>query len=123
MYAEAGWDAGLDGAQLAAVVHGDDPLVIVAGAGTGKTRTLTARVARLLDRGVAPEKILLLTFTRRAADDMLARAAALIGHREWGRRLRAVPFTLSPISSSAAAQSRSACNRGSRSSIPPMPPT
>ena len=92
MYAEAGWDAGLDGAQLAAVVHGDDPLVIVAGAGTGKTRTLTARVARLLDRGVAPEKILLLTFTRRAADDMLARAAALIGHREWGRRLRGGTF-------------------------------
>ena len=46
MYAGAGWDANLDEAQLAAVVHGDDPLVIVAGAGTGKTRTLTARVAR-----------------------------------------------------------------------------
>ena len=41
MFLDAGWDANLDEAQLAAVVHGDDPLVIVAGAGTGKTRTLT----------------------------------------------------------------------------------
>jgi DNA helicase-2/ATP-dependent DNA helicase PcrA len=92
MYDEAGWDANLDEAQLAAVVHGDDPLVIVAGAGTGKTRTLTARVARLLESGVPPERVLLLTFTRRAADDMLARAAALSGHREWGRRLRGGTF-------------------------------
>ena len=75
--ADGGWDAGLDDAQLAATTHGDTPLVIVAGAGTGKTRTLTARVAHLLERGVAPDRILLLTFTRRAADDMLARAAAL----------------------------------------------
>jgi len=50
-----GWDAGLDDAQLAAVTHDDAPLVILAGAGTGKTRTLTARVAALIDRGVAPE--------------------------------------------------------------------
>jgi DNA helicase-2/ATP-dependent DNA helicase PcrA len=92
MYDDAAWDANLDEAQLAAVVHGDDPLVIVAGAGTGKTRTLTARVARLLESGVAPERILLLTFTRRAADDMLARAAALSGHREWSRRLRGGTF-------------------------------
>jgi DNA helicase-2/ATP-dependent DNA helicase PcrA len=92
MYDVAAWDSDLDEAQMAAVVHGDDPLVIVAGAGTGKTRTLTSRVARLLERGVAPERILLLTFTRRAADDMLARAAALSGHREWGRRLRGGTF-------------------------------
>ncbi|MGA3352661.1 MAG: ATP-dependent helicase [Acidimicrobiales bacterium] len=92
MYDDAAWDANLEEAQLAAVVHGDDPLVIVAGAGTGKTHTLTARVARLLDRGVVPERILLLTFTRRAADDMLARAATLSGHREWGRRLRGGTF-------------------------------
>jgi len=92
MYDDAAWDADLDDAQLAAVVHGEDPLVIVAGAGTGKTRTLTARVARLLERGVQPERILLLTFTRRAADDMLARAAGLSGHREWARRLRGGTF-------------------------------
>jgi DNA helicase-2/ATP-dependent DNA helicase PcrA len=92
MYDVAAWDSDLDEAQMAAVVHGDDPLVIVAGAGTGKTRTLTSRVARLLERGVAPERILLLTFTRRAADDMLARAAAMSGHRDWGRRLRGGTF-------------------------------
>ena len=88
----AAWDANLDDSQLAAVVHGDDPLVIVAGAGTGKTRTLTSRVARLLEGGVAPERILLLTFTRRAADDMLARAAVLSGQRDCGRRLRGGTF-------------------------------
>ena len=43
---DAGWDAGLDEAQLAAATHGDGPLIVVAGAGTGKTRTLIARVAR-----------------------------------------------------------------------------
>jgi DNA helicase-2/ATP-dependent DNA helicase PcrA len=86
------WDEGLDEAQLAAVTHGDSPLVIVAGAGTGKTRTLTARVALLLERGMAPERILLLTFTRRAADDMLARAAVLAGRSELARRLRGGTF-------------------------------
>lgn len=75
------WDAGLDEAQLAVSTHGETPLVVVAGAGTGKTRALTSRVACLLDRGVAPDRILLLTFTRRAADDMLARARALVGLR------------------------------------------
>ena len=68
-----GWDAGLDDAQLTAATHDDSPLVILAGAGTGKTRTLTARVASLIDRGVPPERVLLLTFSRRAADDMIAR--------------------------------------------------
>ena len=82
----AGWDAGLDDAQLTAVTHGDDPLVIVAGAGTGKTRTLTSRVAWLIERGVPAERILLLTFTRRAADDMLARAESLIGSVPGTRR-------------------------------------
>jgi DNA helicase II / ATP-dependent DNA helicase PcrA len=53
--------------QLAAAAHGDGPLLIIAGAGTGKTRTLVYRVAHLIDRGVPPERILLLTFTRRAA--------------------------------------------------------
>jgi len=92
MYDEAAWDADLDDSQLEAVVHGDDPLVIVAGAGTGKTRTLSARVARLLESGIPPERILLLTFTRRAADDMLARAAALSGQRDCARRLRGGTF-------------------------------
>jgi DNA helicase-2/ATP-dependent DNA helicase PcrA len=92
MFAPRSWDDGLDEAQLRAVTHGDEPLVIVAGAGTGKTRTLTSRVARLLERGVPPERILLLTFTRRAADDMLARATSLSGHRQLGGRLRGGTF-------------------------------
>jgi len=75
------WDEGLDDVQLAVATHGDDPLVVVAGAGTGKTRALTARVASLLDRGVSPDRVLLLTFTRRAADEMLTRAARLVGLR------------------------------------------
>lgn len=91
MFATA-WDEDLDDAQMEAVTHGDAPLVVLAGAGTGKTRTLTARVARLLERGVAPERILLLTFTRRAADDMLARAAELGGHSDLARRLRGGTF-------------------------------
>ena len=89
---ESGWDAGLDDAQLSAVVHGDGPLVILAGAGTGKTRTLTARVAALLDRGVPAERVLLLTFTRRAADEMVARAAALCTRPEAGQRLQGGTF-------------------------------
>ena len=84
---EDGWAEGLDPEQLAAVEQGPDPLVIVAGAGTGKTRTLTARVARLLDSGVAPERVLLLTFTRRAAASMTSRAAALCGDPAAGRRM------------------------------------
>jgi DNA helicase II / ATP-dependent DNA helicase PcrA len=81
------WADGLDDAQLAAAEHGAGPLVVVAGAGTGKTRTLTARVARLLESGVAPERVLLLTFTRRAAAAMISRATALCGEPEAGRRL------------------------------------
>jgi DNA helicase-2/ATP-dependent DNA helicase PcrA len=86
------WREGLDEAQLAAAAHGDGPLVVVAGAGTGKTRVLTARVASLLERGVAPERILLLTFTRRAADEMLSRAAALVGRGDIAGRLRGGTF-------------------------------
>ncbi|HEX7939842.1 MAG TPA: UvrD-helicase domain-containing protein, partial [Gemmatimonadaceae bacterium] len=63
--------AELNPEQLAAATHGDGPLLIIAGAGTGKTRTLVYRVAHLIERGVAPERILLLTFTRRAAAEML----------------------------------------------------
>ncbi|MEP6692238.1 MAG: ATP-dependent helicase, partial [Gemmatimonadaceae bacterium] len=65
--------------QRAAATHGDGALLIVAGAGTGKTRTLVYRVAHLIDRGVRPERILLLTFTRRAAQEMLGRVGRLVG--------------------------------------------
>jgi DNA helicase-2/ATP-dependent DNA helicase PcrA len=92
MFATGDWDEGLDAAQLAAVTHGESPLVVVAGAGTGKTRTLTSRVAWLLETGIAAERILLLTFTRRAADDMLARAVSLIGDLPGRRRPRGGTF-------------------------------
>jgi DNA helicase II / ATP-dependent DNA helicase PcrA len=65
--------------QAASTVEG--PLLIIAGAGTGKTRTLVYRVAHLIDIGVDPRSILLLTFTRRAAEEMLRRASALIDNR------------------------------------------
>src|SRR6058998_1245675 len=71
--------ADLNPQQAAAATHGDGPLLIIAGAGTGKTRTLVYRVAHLIDRGVKPERILLLTFTRRAAHEMLSRAERLVG--------------------------------------------
>ena len=57
----------LNPAQLSAVTHRDGPMLGVAGAGSGKTRTLSARVARLIESGVPPGAILLLTCTRRAA--------------------------------------------------------
>jgi DNA helicase II / ATP-dependent DNA helicase PcrA len=71
--------AGLNAEQLRAATYGDGPLLIIAGAGTGKTRTLVHRVAHLISRGVSPERILLLTFTRRAAQEMLSRAERLAG--------------------------------------------
>jgi DNA helicase-2/ATP-dependent DNA helicase PcrA len=71
--------AELNAEQAAAAAHGDGSLLIIAGAGTGKTRTLVHRVAHLIDRGVRPDRILLLTFTRRAAHEMLSRAERLVG--------------------------------------------
>src|SRR5918992_5834554 len=71
--------AELNPEQAAAAAHGDGPLLIIAGAGTGKTRTLVHRVAHLIDRGVRADRILLLTFTRRAAHEMLSRAERLVG--------------------------------------------
>jgi ATP-dependent DNA helicase UvrD/PcrA len=68
---------GLNEQQQRAVTHQSGPLLVLAGAGTGKTRTLVARAAWLRDSlGLQPSRILLLTFTRRAASDMLARAAS-----------------------------------------------
>ncbi|MFN9088707.1 MAG: ATP-dependent helicase, partial [Gemmatimonadaceae bacterium] len=69
----------LNAAQADAASHGDTPLLIVAGAGTGKTRTLIHRVAALIGRGVPPSRILLLTFTRRAAQEMIGRCERLVG--------------------------------------------
>src|SRR5688572_21017563 len=69
-------DAGesLNDMQREAVNYGQGPLLIVAGAGTGKTKTLVHRVVHFVETGIAPDRILLLTFTRRAAFEMLRRA-------------------------------------------------
>ena len=77
----------LNGEQYAAVTAPPGPLLVLAGAGSGKTRTLTYRVAHLLTQGVHPGEILLLTFTNKAAREMLHRVQDLTGveaHRFWG---------------------------------------
>ena len=91
---ESVWLDGLNERQREAVLHGDGPLLVIAGAGSGKTRTLASRVARLVDEGVPPDRVLLLTFTRRAAAEMLRRSGALISNRSvgkvWGGTFHAV---------------------------------
>jgi DNA helicase II / ATP-dependent DNA helicase PcrA len=75
------YEEALNPAQHEAVTSLDGPLLVIAGAGSGKTRTLVYRVARLIDNGVSPEGILLLTFTRKAAGEMLERAEHLTDDR------------------------------------------
>jgi DNA helicase-2/ATP-dependent DNA helicase PcrA len=79
----------LNPSQYEAVTYLDGPLLVVAGAGSGKTRTLVYRVAHLLELGILPENLLLLTFTRRAAQEMLWRASLAVAPL-W------IPYRLSP---------------------------
>ena len=71
----------LNPSQYEAVTTLEGPILVIAGAGSGKTRTLTYRVARLVEQGVPPGSILLLTFTRKASAEMLRRAAVLLDQR------------------------------------------
>ncbi|MDR3198585.1 MAG: ATP-dependent helicase [Planctomycetaceae bacterium] len=91
--------------QKKAVAHSGGPLLIIAGAGTGKTKTLVHRVARLIEQGMPPSRILLLTFTRRAAAEMLHRVDEVLRqantktssgnhHGIWGGTFHAVATRL-----------------------------
>lgn len=71
----------LNPAQLEAVKQKDGAVLVIAGAGSGKTKTLTYRVARLIEDGVNPQNILLLTFTKKAAKEMLSRASLVLDSR------------------------------------------
>ncbi len=75
------YETALNPAQLEAVTHIEGPLLVIAGAGSGKTRALTYRAAYLVEKGVSPAAILLLTFTRKASQEMLQRAAQLLDDR------------------------------------------
>ena len=85
--------AALNPQQRAAVMHGSAPLLVLAGAGSGKTLTLAARVARLVLDGADPNRLLLLTFSRRAAQQMQQRAGRLL-HQALGLRATQPPPTL-----------------------------
>ncbi len=72
------YEASLNAAQYAAATAADGPVLVVAGAGSGKTRTIVYRLAWLAEHGLPPQQMLLLTFTRKAAQEMLARASRLL---------------------------------------------
>jgi len=87
------YDEELNPEQLEVVMASEGPLLVIAGAGSGKTRTLTYRVSRLIEDGVDPSDILLLTFTNKAAREMLSRVEQLVTidtRRIWGGTFHSV---------------------------------
>src|ERR1044072_6422689 len=81
------YKADLNTEQYDVVTAGSGPMLVIAGAGSGKTRAVTYRVARLMETGIAPARILLVTFTNKAAREMLHRVEGLLqtdSRRVWG---------------------------------------
>src|SRR5438445_1120433 len=103
--------AALNPNQRAAVEHHAGPLLVVAGAGSGKTKTLVTRVAALIRKGVAADSILLLACTRRAANEMIRRAGQVLGEAAaagvWGGTFHAVANRLLRIHSQGMGLSKS----------------
>jgi DNA helicase-2/ATP-dependent DNA helicase PcrA len=81
----------LNAEQYDAATHINGPLLILAGAGTGKTATITSRAAYMIEQGIAPEHILMLTFTNKAANEMKARLSSMLGE-ERGNNITACTF-------------------------------
>src|SRR3984957_8709247 len=91
--AQIDYRGALNDEQYAGVTAKPGPILVIAGAGSGKTRTLTYRVAYLIENGVEPENILLLTFTNKASREMLDRVGNLLPHdisRIWGGTFHSV---------------------------------
>ena len=110
---------GLNPDQLDAVVHRGGPLLVVAGAGSGKTRVLTHRIAHLIHEGVHPSRILAITFTNKAADEMRQHVAALVG--PVARTMWVSTFHSACVRMLRANADRSATPASSRSTTRPTP--